>query len=147
MIVYEIIVPHGGAHSFPGGHLWVRACGVGFFTKSFLHLRLFTIPGHPEPTPIGLETITLLFVPYLLREIDLAHDRLEVQFVTQIIGSKDLVEVKKLISGYLPESMARRDRQGFMASIKKADTSLRAARLYLRLVGRGHFEMIFSQST
>lgn len=143
MIAYEAIVPHTGPHSFIGGNLWIRAIIVRLFTKSFLHFRLFTVPGHPEPTPIGFETITLMFVPYLLREIELSHDRQEMLFATHRVGNRTLEEVLIAINNNLPDSMAKRDRQGFVASLKKAKTPVRAARLYLRLVGRGHFEMVF----
>jgi hypothetical protein len=143
MVAYEAIVPHNGPHSFLGGNLWIRAVCVGLFTKSFMHFKLFTVPGHPEPTPIGFETITLMFVPFLLKEIELGHDRREMHFVKRRVGTCSLEEVIAAIDDHLPENMLRRDRQGFLASLHKAKTPVRAARLYLRLVGRGHFEMVF----
>ncbi len=147
MLLYEAIVPHNGPHSYLGGNLWVRAIGVGLFTKSFLHLRIFTIPGHPEPTPIGLETIMLIFIPYLLREVELGHDRREMAFVKDRVHCLSFTEVSQAVAGNLPDAMAPRDRQGFIASVKKAKHHVRAARLYLRLVGRGHFEMVFPPGT
>jgi hypothetical protein len=143
MVAYEAIVPHSGPHSFLGGNLWIRAVAAGLFTKSFMHFKLFTVPGHPEPTPIGLETITLMFVPFLLKEIELGHDRPEMHFVKCRVGGCSLEQVIAAIDDHLPENMLRRDRQGFIASLHKAKNPVRAARLYLRLVGRGHFEMVF----
>ncbi len=146
MLTYEAIVPHNGSRSSFSGNPWVRAWAIGLFTKSFLHFKIFTVPGHPEPTPIGLETIMLMFVPYLLREIELGHDRRELQFVKGRVESLSLEVVSKAIQDHLPVAMAKRDQQGFLASVKKSKDGIRAARLYLRLVGRGHFEMVFPRS-
>jgi hypothetical protein len=51
---------------------WIQAGVVGLSVKALLHIRVFNVSTGPgRDFPVGLETIVLLFEPWLIRSIEL----------------------------------------------------------------------------
>jgi len=146
MALYETLVPHDGPHSPLGANLWYRAIAVGLFTKSFLHLKFFSFPFKSESVPVGIETITNIFIPWFITEIDLGVENRRVDFFGSRIDGVSFEDAKQRISNSIPDYLDQRDRDGFLTSIEKAGSAKRAATLYLRMVGRRRFEQVFPLS-
>src|SRR5438093_8324382 len=54
---------------FVVGAKWFRAVAIGIAVKSLLHINLFNFTTGSQSVPIGIETLTKIFEPHLLRAL------------------------------------------------------------------------------
>lgn len=128
---------------------WVQAVIIGFSTKAFLHIRLFTAGS----VPIGIESILHLFEPTLLQNIELEEyykvkeflsPRAEKYSDAPTAGATTPLEAvtTRILDG-LPSNFAGAERLSFETDVKRASSILTAMEVYLRRFGRRLFSQTF----
>ena len=133
------------------GNGWAQAVAIGIAVKAFLHIRLFNVNTGTQSFPVGLETIVLLFEPWLLRQILLCHWRATNAFIKpkaiNISVPNDqttkLDVVKAKVLNGIPKSFSDIEKMSFKDDVNKAETVVDVMEMYLSLVGPGPFKDIF----
>jgi len=126
------------------GNGWAQAVAIGISVKAFLHIRLFAVNTGTQSIPIGVETIVLLFEPWLLREIELFH----FNSVLKFIGPKakthpDLETVKNAVLKHIPKSFSKAEKTSFIDDVTKAKDVGSVMDMFLNFVGKRIFEQVF----
>jgi hypothetical protein len=126
------------------GSKWFRAVVIGISIKSLLHINLFNITAGSTTVPVGIETLTKIFEPQLLRA--LVFD--EFNAVRHYLASycqkyTDLQAVKTTISTNVPPTLPTQESQAFETELTKATTVIEAMERGLRFLGRKTFNRIF----
>ena len=88
-------------------NIWIQAILVGISTKAFLHIRLFSATIGSQSFPIGMETILLVFEPWLLEEIKLEEFNAVKEFVSNAETKYSSLEVVKTKLTELPEGIGQ----------------------------------------
>lgn len=123
---------------------WLQGAAVGVAVKSVLHIRLFTI----QSVPIGLETLVLLFEPWLLQSIDFAEFTSVRRFLRARADAytnpadpaQSLKAGKDAVLNNLPRSI---NRGAFQIDLDKCTSMIGAMELYLRECGEQVFDLVF----
>jgi hypothetical protein len=126
-------------------NLWIRALAIGLTVKAFLHIRLFTIGvSGGDKFPIGIETIVLLFEPWLLRDIEIDHfNFIRTYIQPQVAKYNDLQNVKQLITSNIPTSLPAEERNTFIRDINEKTSIVEAMEKFIRYLGLRSFERAF----
>ena len=122
------------------GNAWVRAAALGLSAKALMHVRLFTV----NATPIGIETVALLFEPMLTRRIIVG----EFNGVLGVVEPRaqkytNLGDVKDRITGHVPSGLPDDEKVSFKRDLDATTTVRHAFELFLRFVGKGNFDSVF----
>jgi len=141
LITSKIVTLEGIGLSNP----WVRALAIGLTVKAFLHIRLFTVGvSGGDQFPIGIETVVLLFEPWLLRGIEIDHfDTLRAYIQPSLAKYNDLQNVKQRIAANVPTSLPDKERNTFIGDLKKKTSIVEAMEDFLRYLGTHSFERAF----
>ena len=128
-------------------NMWIRAIVVGLTVKAFLHIRLFSLnTGGPQSFPVGIETVTQLFEPWLLKTI--FYDEFDgVRKCVKEPAKKytDLEQVRRLVEENLPDNLDQKDRDAFISDVRQASTIQSVMMRYLSFVGKKTFKGTFEQ--
>ena len=126
------------------GNPWGQAVAVGFSAKALLHIRLFNATVGAQSFPIGVETIVLLFEPWLLRTIDLDEFNGVRAFLTPRAQKyPDIDDVRQRIRDDVPENLPEQERKAFLADVEGKQQGSAAMELYLRFLGKASFDRVF----
>jgi hypothetical protein len=126
------------------GAKWFRAVAIGISIKSLLHINLFNVTTGSQSVPIGIETLTKIFEPQLLRAI--VFDEFNaVRNYLQPYCQKytNLDNVKATIAANVPPTLPKQESQAFETELAKAVNVLEAMERGLRFLGRKTFRRIF----
>jgi len=125
---------------------WVRAAIIGFTIKAFLHVRFFELSTGPGKTvPIGIETVTQLFEPLLLRNIKLDHWIALTQFLAPAVAKyPDLPRTRAQALAAIPMGFDTSERAAMAGDLDAAETVTDVLRVYLSNVGCKLFKNTFS---
>jgi len=122
---------------------WIQSVIVGLSTKAFMHIRLFSVTAGSLSIPIGVETIVLIFEPWLLDEIDLDEFLTVRKFVQQRAAHHpNLANVRNLVAANLPRQDSKA-RDAFLLDIQNSASVVEAMELYIHKVGRRIFSTVF----
>lgn len=122
----------------------VRAFAVGTLVKAFLHIRLFNATVGTQSFPVGVETLTQTFEPYLLQTIDFYHFSSVRAFLQPYTERyKDIREVKRRIKDNLPPNLAEDVKKGMTGALEKGSSIVELMDSYLRLMGKHNFKRVF----
>jgi len=127
-------------------NVWIQAIVVGMSVKAFLHIRLFNVrSGYgSQPFPVGMEIVTLLFEPWLLRGIELDEFNAVRGFIGEYQAQyTDLNIVKQKIRGNIPPGLPQPEKAAFLRDLQNKTTVPEAMELYLRSFGKESFERVF----
>lgn len=126
-------------------NLWIRAVAIGLTVKAFLHIRLFTVGiSGRDQFPIGVETIVLLFEPWLLRDIEIDHfNTMRAYIQPRLAKYNDLQNVKQLITDNVPTSLPAEERKAFITDINEKTSIVEAMEKFIRYLGMRSFERAF----
>jgi hypothetical protein len=124
---------------------WVQALVIGVSVKALLHIRLFNVNTGPEKAfPVGVETVVMLFEPWLIRNIDLDHFNELMTYVGEAQKRySDLDQIKSTIGHNIPRSFSDPEKATLKRDIDNAPTARDAMEIYLTYVGRRTFERVF----
>src|SRR5579859_5870682 len=143
---------------------WLQAIAVGVSVKSFLDIRVFSIPTsneltesnqEPNSVPIGLETLVQIFEPWLLRAIRTDEFNAREEFLAPyLLKYTDPNEVHKRIKLGIPRNWTKVEREvlelNLEASAKATDDPSEKVKhamdSYLRAMGKRSFERVFPLS-
>ncbi len=130
---------------------WAQAIAIGIAVKALLHIRLFNVTAGTQSIPVGVESIVLLFEPWLLRQIELCHwlamrafikPKAENISVPNDSTTKLEVVKGKVLAG-IPTSFSNIEKLSFKDDVNKAETEVEVLEMYLNLVGPGPFKGTF----
>jgi hypothetical protein len=123
---------------------WVQSVAIGLSTKALLHIRLFTVTAGSTSVPIGIETVVMLFEPWLLRTIDLDEfNQVRAFLAPKAAKHPQLSDVKARIAANVPGAIPTAERQAFLLDVNNATSVEEALELYLRLVGPSGLNRVF----
>ena len=126
------------------GAKWFRAVAIGIAVKSLLHINLFNITTGSQTLPIGIETITKIFEPPLIRRIIFDEfDAVRTFLAPYIAKYSNLTDVKALIAANVPPTLPPQESQAFETELNKAANVTQAMERGLRFLGRQTFVRIF----
>lgn len=126
------------------GNIWAQAVAIGVAIKAFLHIRLVTVSVGTQSIPIGVETVVLLFEPWLLRDIELCHFDSVRQFIDpKVARHSDLVTVKQKVLANVPKSFSTAEKVSFKDDIANATTVVEVMEMFLSFVGSRTFDRVF----
>lgn len=127
---------------------WVRALAIGLAIKAVLHIRLFSVSIQGKvSTPIGLETILLLFEPWLLKGIKL-HETVQIsKYFDNWLQNHplDLDQMRSRVAKNL-QMLESEEKKALVRDINDSEivTCERDLMyLYIKLFGKNLFEQIF----
>ena len=123
---------------------WFRAVAIGISIKSLLHINLFNVAAGSQSVPIGIETLTKIFEPQLLRAI-IFDEFEEVRRYVEPYSQKhtDLATVKATIAKNVPPTLPTQESQAFETELAKTTNVVEAMERGLRFLGRKTFKRIF----
>jgi hypothetical protein len=125
-------------------NLWVQALIVGISVKAFLHIRLFSVGSGTGSFPVGIESLTQLFEPWLLNTLDLDHAVAKITYLQPKAAKyTDLAKVKADAIAGVPPFIDIKVCAGFATDVSRATTTLRVMELYVDLVGTKYFNLTF----
>lgn len=123
---------------------WVQSLVVGFATKAFLHIRLFSVGVGSQAFPVGVETLVQLFEPWLLRSIEIDHFNAGREFIASRAAKYlNLQDLKASIRTGIPPNFPAQERAAFLADVERTTTVEEALELYLTFLGRRSFDRVF----
>lgn len=126
------------------GNGWAQAVTIGISVKAFLHIRLFAFNSGTQSIPIGVETIVLLFEPWLLREIELFHFTSVLEFIgPKAKKHQNLAKVKGAVLVHVPKSFSKAEKTSFKDDVENADSVTSVMDMFLNFVGKRIFEQVF----
>jgi hypothetical protein len=143
---------------------WLQAIAVGVSVKSFLHIRIFSIPisneltnsnQEPKSFPIGLETLIQIFEPWLLRAINTDEFNAREEFLAPyLVKYTNPNEVHKKIKMGIPRNWTKVERAvlelNLEASAEATDDPSEKVKdamdSYLRAMGKKSFQRVFPLS-
>jgi hypothetical protein len=126
------------------GANWFRAVAIGISVKSLLHINLFNITTGSQSVPIGIETLTKLFEPQLLRAIVFDEFNAVRRYLEPYCQRyTTLQNVKSTIGENVPPTLPIQESQAFETELAKAATVMEAMERGLRFLGRKTFKRIF----
>src|SRR6476620_2494932 len=100
---------------------WFQAVAIGISVKSLLHINLFNITKNGQSVPIGLETITQLFEPHLLRGVMFDEFNAVRSFVQPFQQAyPNLTDVRTTLSNNVPNTLPQPEIEAFRADLDKA---------------------------
>jgi hypothetical protein len=105
---------------------WIQAAIAGFSVKALLHIRIFNVSTGPEKDfPVGLETIVLLFEPWLLRSVELDVFGELMGFVTPRAARCATVDAaRQQAVSNIPNMFSPAEKAALTADIARAATSV-----------------------
>lgn len=123
---------------------WVQAIAIGLSTKALLHIRIFNVSVGSQSFPIGTESLTMVFEPWLLRNIELDEYNLLQKFVASRAEKyNDIDHVKNKITNNIPSKIPNAEKAAFLADLEARTTVTSAMNLYLRVYGKRNFSRVF----
>lgn len=116
---------------------WVQALAVGLSVKALLHIRIFSVSTGPGRTfPLGLETLVLLFEPWMLRTIEIDHFNNQTAFVDPLAKKyATLKDAQDRALNGIPNTFTDAEKAALRADISQATTSKEVIEAYLKYVG------------
>ena len=139
-LVYLLLPLIGAQVTMTGiglGNPWVQAVVTGLSVKALLHIRIFNVSTGPgRDFPVGLETIVLLFEPWLLRSLELDHFSELMAFVTpRAARCADVAAARQLATNNIPNTFLPAEKAALAADIARATTSGDVIVAYISYVG------------
>jgi hypothetical protein len=124
---------------------WVRAALIGFTVKALLHVRVFELTTSPgKSILIGVETITQLFEPLLLRNIGLEHWIALRKFLAPAAAKYPvLADARERELAAIPTSFDATERGAMTNDLNAAASVPDVLQIYLTNVGCRGFASIF----
>ena len=123
---------------------WFQAVAIGISVKSLMHINLFNVTTNGQSHPIGIETITQLFEPHLLRGVMFYEFNAVRSFVQTFQQAyPNLTDVRTTLSNNVPNTLPQPEIEAFRADLDKAVNVQEAMERGLRFVGRQTFTRIF----
>jgi len=123
---------------------WFQAVAIGISVKSLMHINLFNVTTNGQSHPIGIETITQLFEPHLLRSVMFCEFTAVRAFIQPFQQAyPDLTNVKTTLSNNVPAALPQSEIEAFRADLDKSLNVQDAMALGLRFVGRETFTQNF----
>jgi hypothetical protein len=123
---------------------WTRAVIVGLGVKAFMHVNFVSVTVGKDVQPIGVETLTKLFEPTLLRNID--YDEwtgIDTFLQPRVTKYSDLAAVKNIAKASIPGAIPNAEREGFGIDVDHAATVRAVLELFLRFAGQKPFNHVF----
>ena len=116
---------------------WVQAAAAGFSVKALLHIRIFNVSTGPgKDFPVGLETIVLLFEPWLLRSLELDVFGELMGFVTPRAARCASVDAaRQQAIDNIPNMFSSAEKAALTADVTRATTAPDVIIAYLGYVG------------
>jgi hypothetical protein len=116
---------------------WVQAVATGFSVKAVLHIRVFNVSTGPgKDFPVGLETIVLLFEPWLLRSVELdVFDRLKDFVEDRAARYATVADARQQAFTNIPNMFSSAEQAALTADITRATTSANVIIAYVGYVG------------
>jgi hypothetical protein len=137
--------PAVGAAAIALGDPWVRAALIGLMIKAFLHVRIFEVATGPgKSVPVGIETITQLFEPWLLKNIGLEHWIALSGFLTPAAAKyAGLEQTRAQALAAIPATFDASERAAMTDDLKAATRVFDLLQIYLNNVGCRVFKNTF----
>jgi hypothetical protein len=121
--------------------VWTQAVIIGATGKSFFNINVFSTP----KTSFGLEAITRLFQPGLLRQMKIDEWReLNEYVLPRTLKYTDLNAVKTKAKDSVPPSLPSDERQAFEVDVNDAADIKTVMLRLLKFAGRATFDSTFS---
>lgn len=125
-------------------NIWVRAIVVGVSVKAFLHIRLFNVTVGSSNVPIGVETLVLVFEPWLLDQLTLDHYNLKAELIGERVKKyPDLTIVRAKINGNLPSEWPKEKKVALSSDVDKAASVEEAMEAALTYLGKRTLDRLF----
>lgn len=123
---------------------------IGLTVKAFLHIRIFEVSTGAAPgksVPVGIETVTQLFEPWLLRNIGLEHWIAKTEFLTAAVAKhSNLNQTRATALGAIPSSFDAVEKAAMIADLNAAATVNDVLDVYLTNVGCRGFRTTFPRN-
>jgi hypothetical protein len=129
------------------GNPWVQAAVIGFAIKAFLHIRLFTVNVGAGPAfPIGIETIVLLFEPWMLRNLDLdVWNKLQAFVQRRASKVATVVDARNTALANIPGGTEPALRAAFNADVGAVGTQAEVIIVYMQYFGTAATGRVFPE--
>jgi hypothetical protein len=116
---------------------WVQAAAAGFSVKALLHIRILNVSTGPgKDFPVGLETIVLLFEPWLLRSIELDVFGELMGFVTPRAARCATINIaQQQALSNIPNMFSAAEKAALTADVTRATSPVDVIIAYLGYVG------------
>jgi hypothetical protein len=126
-------------------NVWLRAALIGLTVKAFLHVRIFELTTGPGKSfPIGIETVTQIFEPWLLREIGLKHWLVLTQFMAPAVAKyTDVTATRARAVAAIPSSFDATEKAALISDLNVAAAVKDLLLVYLNNVGCDVFRDTF----
>lgn len=116
---------------------WIQAGVAGLSVKALLHIRIFNVSTGPgKDFPVGLETIVLLFEPWLIRSIELDVFAALMGFVgPRAARCATLADAQARAINNIPNTFSLAERAALTADVTRATTSADVIVAYISYAG------------
>jgi len=129
----------------PVNNVFLQACVVGITVKGLLEINCFSFKNGTTESPIGLKTLTQLFEPYFIGQLEMEEYNYTKEYVDQRISKyPDLVVIKQMIKNNSHVDSNKKDFTTFLIDLDEIGTTPSEALLfYLERFGRKNFDRVF----
>jgi hypothetical protein len=143
------LLPLVGAREEPASiglaNPWIQAGVAGLSVKALLHIRVFNVSTGPgKDFPVGLETIVLLFEPWLIRTIELDVFGQLVTFVgPRAARCATLADAQERANNNIPNTFSPAEKAALSADVARATVASDVIVAYISYAGLGLTRTVF----